>query len=93
MTIERLSLHSEQYGSTGNIGENSQRLLGAPSLDPLQTVIREAIQNVADAALPSVGPDIRIRIRRLTATSAGGLIPPSSARFQRSLAPRSSLPP
>lgn len=67
MTIERLSLHSEQYGSTGNIGENFQRLLGAPSLDPLQTVIREAVQNVADAALPSTGPEIWIRIRRLTA--------------------------
>ena len=67
MTIERLSLYSERYGSTGNIGENFQRLLGAPSLDPLQTVIREAVQNVADAALPSTGPEIRIRIRRLTA--------------------------
>ena len=67
MTIERLSLHSEEYGSTGNIGENLQRLLGAPSLDPLQTVIREAVQNVADAALPSTGPEIQIRIRHLTA--------------------------
>ncbi len=61
-----LSLHSERYGSTGNIGENSQRLLGAPSLDPLQTVIREAVQNIADAALPANGPQIQIRLRRLT---------------------------
>ena len=66
MKIKRLSLHSERYGSTGNIGENFRRLLGAPSLDPLQTVIREAVQNVADAAMPSIGPEIRIRIRRLT---------------------------
>ena len=67
MTVEMLSLHSERYGTTGNIGENFQRLLGAPSLDPLQTVIREAVQNVADAALPSTGPEVRIRLRRLTA--------------------------
>lgn len=67
MTIEKLRLHSEKYSSTGNIGENLQRLLGAPSLDPLQTVIREAVQNVADAGLPSIGPEIWIRIRRLTA--------------------------
>ena len=37
MTTKSLSLQSERYGSTGNIGENFQRLLGAPSLDPLQT--------------------------------------------------------
>lgn len=65
MTVERLSLHSERYSSTGNIGENFRRLLGAPSLNPLQTVIREAVQNIADAALPSTGPEIHIRIRQL----------------------------
>ena len=67
MRVRGLRLHSERYGSTGNIGENFQRLLGAPSLDPLQTVIREAVQNVADAALPSTGPEIHIRLRQLTA--------------------------
>ena len=61
-----LSLHSEPYGSTGNIGENFQRLLGSPSLDPLQTVIREAVQNIADAALSKIGPAIEIRLRTLT---------------------------
>lgn len=66
MKTEILSLHSERYGSTGNIGENSQRLLGAPSLDPLQTVIREAVQNIADAAMPGKGPEIQIRLRHLT---------------------------
>ena len=66
MTTKSLCLQSERYGSTGNIGENFRRLLGAPSLDPLQTVLREAIQNVADAALPETGPGIEIRIRRLT---------------------------
>ncbi len=61
-----LSLFSEPYGTTGNIGENFRRLLGAPSLDPLQTVIREAVQNIADAAKLGTGPEIAIRLRRLT---------------------------
>jgi len=61
-----LSLHSEPYGSTGNIGENFRRLLGAPSLDPLQTVIRESVQNIADASRPGVGPEILIRLRKLS---------------------------
>jgi hypothetical protein len=60
-----LSLYSEPYGSTGNIGENFLRLLGAPSTDPLQTVIREAVQNIADAAKFGQGPSILIRLRRL----------------------------
>ena len=66
MKAERLSLQSERYSSTGNIGENFQRLLGAPSLDPLQTVIREAVQNIADASAPGSGPEVQIRLRKLT---------------------------
>ena len=66
MTLARLSRCSERYGTTGNIGDNFHRLLGAPSLDPLQTVIREAVQNIADAAKLGVGPEIEIRLRRLT---------------------------
>lgn len=66
MTGMSLQLYSEPYGSTGNIGENFRRLLGAPALDPLQTVIREAVQNIADAAKPGTGPEIMIRLRRLT---------------------------
>lgn len=66
MTMNALDLHSEPYGSTGNIGENFRRLLGAPSLDPLQTVIREAIQNIADAAKLGHGPEILIRLRTLS---------------------------
>lgn len=65
MTLPHLSPYSEPYGPTGNIGENLHRLLGAPSLDPLQTVIREAVQNIADAAKLGVGPEIEIRLRRL----------------------------
>jgi len=66
MTLQVLDLHSEPYGSTGNIGENFRRLLGAPTLDPLQTVIREAVQNIADAAKLGNGPEMLIRLRTLT---------------------------
>ena len=66
MTPNALDVYSEPYGSTGNIGENFQRLLGAPTLNRLQTVIREAVQNIADAAIPGIGPEIEIRLRRLT---------------------------
>lgn len=67
MTRSSLQLYSEPYGSTGNIGENFRRLLGAPSIDPLQTLIRESVQNIADAAKLGRGPEILIRIRTLTA--------------------------
>lgn len=62
----KVNLQSEAYGSTGNIGENFRRLLGAPTLDPIQTVIREAVQNIADAAIGSAGPEVFIRVRTLT---------------------------
>lgn len=65
------SLHSERYGSTGNIGENFLRLLGTPALSQLQTVIREAVQNIADAAKLGAGPDILIRLRRLRPNEMG----------------------
>jgi hypothetical protein len=66
MPLTSLRLHSEPYGSTGNIGENFRRLLGAPTLDALQTVVRESVQNIADAAQLGSGPEIEIRIRTLT---------------------------
>ena len=66
MSVIPFQLFSEPYGSTGNIGDNVRRLLGAPTLDPLQTVIRESLQNIADAAKLGVGPRIDIKIRRLT---------------------------
>jgi len=68
MIKSKVSLHSEQYGRTGNIGENFRKLLGAPSLDPLQTLVREAVQNIADAAKLGVGPEVLIRVRRLSAS-------------------------
>lgn len=65
MSLARLSLHAEPYGSTGNIGPNIERLLGTPALDPLQVLVRESVQNIADAARLGVGARILFRIRTL----------------------------
>lgn len=65
MPLARLTLHSEPYGSTGNIGQNLERLLGTPALDPLQTLVRESVQNIADAARLGVRARILFRIRTL----------------------------
>lgn len=62
-----LSLFSEPYAPTGNMGDGGfQRLLGAPSLEGLQLVLREAVQNSCDAAKLGTGPRILIRLRTLT---------------------------
>ncbi|PCM45388.1 hypothetical protein [Marinobacter sp. ANT_B65] len=66
MSNARMKLHSEQYGKSGNIGENFRKLLGSPTLDPLQTVIRESVQNVLDAAKLGKPPEVLIRLRRLS---------------------------
>ena len=73
MHLGRLSLHSEPYGSTGNIGENFRRLLGAPAHGPLQILIREAGQNIADATKLGSGPEVVIRIRALTDAQTAAL--------------------
>ena len=70
MTQERLDCYSEPFGSTGNIGDNFIRLLGAPTLDTVQTLVRESVQNIADAAKLGDGPEILIRLRRLTPDQA-----------------------
>lgn len=63
----RLELFSEPYAPTGNMGDGGfERLLGAPRLDGLQLVLREAVQNSCDAAKLRNGPRILIRLRTLT---------------------------
>lgn len=65
--MTRLDLFSEPYAPTGNMGDGGfERLLGAPRLDGLQLVLREAIQNSCDAAKLGTGPRILIRLRTLT---------------------------
>lgn len=66
MPLERMKIQSEPYGSSGNIGENFRKLLGAPGLDPLQTLVRETVQNISDAAKLGRGPQVVFRLRELT---------------------------
>lgn len=64
--MKPLHLHSEKFASTGNLtGEGFRKLLGRPSLDLLQTVVREAIQNSMDATLPGEGARVLLRTRTL----------------------------
>lgn len=66
MSLASLSLHSEPYAPTGNIGDSGfRKLLGTPSLDLIQTVVREAVQNCCDADKSGNGPEVLIRLRRL----------------------------
>jgi hypothetical protein len=62
----KLDLYSEPYGPTGNIGDNFKRLLGTPNLGAIPTLLREALQNCADAAKLGTGPKILLRLRHLT---------------------------
>ena len=66
LTHKMTELYSEPYGASGNIGENFRRLLGAPALNALHTVIRESLQNVSDAAKLNQGPRIEINLRTLS---------------------------
>lgn len=66
MNAKSLSIHSEAYSPTGNLAaEGHRKLLGAPSIDLLQTLVREAVQNCCDAAKKNKGPEITFRLRRL----------------------------
>lgn len=58
---------SEKYASTGNISaQGIQKLLGAPSLDQLQTVIRESVQNSWDASVEGMQTVYVTSIRELS---------------------------
>lgn len=62
-----LERQSEMYSNKGNMAaQGIQRLLGAPNMDRLQTVIREAVQNSWDAAKGRKTPTFTVQLRRLT---------------------------
>lgn len=64
--MKKLDLYSEPYSPNGNLaGAGYRRLLGRPSMDLLQTVIREGLQNVVDAADQGQPPRAAIRVRTL----------------------------
>jgi hypothetical protein len=60
-------LHSEAFGPDGNLSaEGYENLMGIPSLELLQVLIREAVQNICDATRSDVdGAVARIRLRQL----------------------------
>jgi hypothetical protein len=87
----KLALQSEAYAPTGNIsGIGVERSLGTPTLDRLQLVIREAVQNSWDARLDDEAAlRFYIRLRSLTkeqrATLRGLLsdLPPAGDSVQQ----------
>lgn len=65
--MSRLQLYSEPFAKTGNMAaEGYKRLLGRPMLGLMQTLVREGIQNVLDAAQGHSGPTVLIRLRTLS---------------------------
>ncbi|MGQ6050303.1 hypothetical protein ACUNHQ_12715 [Serratia sp. IR-2025] len=70
----KLKLFSEPYSKTGNIAADGfKRLLGCPSQNVLETVLRESIQNSIDAARLGAGPSLLIRYRTLTVEQQNSL--------------------
>ncbi len=66
MILTTLVRDSEPYSRYGNISADGvSKLLGAPNLDQLQTVIRETVQNSWDAREEGKIPEYRIRLRTL----------------------------
>lgn len=66
-----LTLHSEAYSPSGNLAADGYlKLLGAPSIDLVQTVVREAVQNSCDAALSDGGAEVHFRLRALSPEQA-----------------------
>lgn len=64
--MRKIQLYSEPFSKTGNIAaEGFKRLLGRPTLGLMQTLVREAIQNILDASQAPSGPAISIRLRTL----------------------------
>ena len=50
--MDKLDWQPEEYSATGNVASRgSKKLLGKPTLDPLELMIREAVQNSCDAKI------------------------------------------
>lgn len=68
------ALSSEKFPASGGFaGEGVRRLMGAPTLSLLQTVIRESLQNSCDAAADGERVEALVRLRRLGAAEVDGL--------------------
>src|SRR5690554_6109832 len=65
--LPSLTLQSEMYSPMGNLAADGfRKLLGAPDVELIETLIREAGQNACDAAKRGLGPVLKVRLRRLT---------------------------
>ncbi|UDL05225.1 hypothetical protein [Marinobacter sp. CA1] len=74
MTFPRLHLHSERYSVNGNLSADGfRKLLGTPTLDLLQTVVRESVQNSCDAADDDHVPKVVFRLRTLSQSQSEAL--------------------
>lgn len=74
MPLPVLNLFSEPYSPSGNVAADGvKKLLGAPRLDLLQTLVREAVQNSCDAAKSGSGPRVVFRLRRLTESQSASM--------------------
>ena len=71
----KLELQSERYAATGNVsGSGIRKSLGTPTLDPLQILIRESVQNAWDARHDDAVPvRFSVHIRTLTASQQKAL--------------------
>lgn len=66
MPLTDLALASERYRASGGFaGEGVRRLMGAPNLSMLQTLVRESLQNSCDAGTGNGPVRALIRLRRL----------------------------
>ena len=63
-----INIHSEPFRRDGNISaEGASKLLGRPSLSPLELLLRETLQNSWDASLgQSTQPVFNINVRSLS---------------------------
>ncbi len=70
----KATLASEHFRASGGFaGEGVRRLMGAPNLSLLATVIRESLQNSCDAAAGSGPVEVMVRLRRLDADAQAAL--------------------
>ena len=63
-----VNIYSEPFRRDGNISaEGASKLLGRPSLSPLELILRETLQNSWDASIgeKSEIPSFKIRVRNL----------------------------
>lgn len=64
--MQQFDRHSEKYTPLGNMSaQGIKRLLGTPTIDQLQTVIREAVQNSWDASTGERTPVFSVHLRKL----------------------------